>query len=157
MSQHPCSNLCFQAPVSQRCIFFLKLDPLSPLQLITFRVLVHPRLWLRTCSFWNVTALIRDGPCPLGCSKAGLYGLGCLRGQQVRVRRVRAQTSCQNRSLNRPYIELLEQSLGAALLPKAAVSHSSSFINVLLSPGQTHESDLIIIPRYLMSNEKDIC
>lgn len=103
--------LCFQTPISQRSTFFLKLEQPSPLQFITFRVLVHPRVWLGgkfllSYQRWSLF---------FGVLQISPAWFGCLRGQQVRVRRVSAQTSFQNQGLNVIYIELLEQNLGAAL------------------------------------------
>lgn len=82
LSQHPCSNLCFQTPASQRSTFFLKLDPPSPFQFITFRVLVQPRLWMRTSSFWDIMSLIRYGPFGVLQSSPVWFGVSQGEGQK---------------------------------------------------------------------------
>lgn len=82
---------------------------------------------------------------------------GCLRGQQVRVRRVSTQTSFQNRGLNVIYIELLEQTLGAALCARRSCIPQLFFYE---SSSLSWPNTSLLWPhnwRYLMSHEKNIC
>lgn len=105
-------------------------------------------------------------PCPPWCSEEVLYGFWCLGGREVRARRLFAWTLFQTRGLNLLCIKLsahtnicLSRLWVLPFVPKAAVSHSSLFFyesSSLSWPNTLVFYDLIIIPRYLMSNEKDI-
>lgn len=118
LSQHPCSNLCFHTAVPQKSIL-PEVWPTLPSSVYHLQGLGAPQTLAEDVSLlghhipYQEMAPVLWGPPVQPCMAWGVF-----RGQQVGVRRVCAQTSFQNGGLNLVYIELLEQTLGAALFAK---------------------------------------